>query len=185
MLRNELEYRNSKRQIEELRSELDKRRLIVERDVSQSTNAVSDALKMKIGDIESEIEEYEALREGRIPALNIDSFDDIGKLVTKARIARGWSQADLAEALDMEPQQVQRYERNDWQKISLWRLQEVVEAINLDVYVRARLLALANLETRPESKTRSSLESRTATWTGELHQGDRPLRTKSPSLLTV
>jgi transcriptional regulator with XRE-family HTH domain len=136
MLRNELEYRNAKKQIEYLRTELEKRNPVTTKEASQ---IVADALEMKIEDIEREIAEYEDLKEGLVSALDIDSFDDIGELIIKARIARNWSQADLAKALDMDQQQVQRYERNDWQKISLWRLQEVVEALDLDVVVHARL----------------------------------------------
>jgi ribosome-binding protein aMBF1 (putative translation factor) len=139
MLRNEVEYRNARKQIEELRSELGKRKTQVEREVSRATVAVADALRMKVRDIEQEIDEYEDLKEGRVSTLTIDDFDDLGELVTKARIARGWSQADLAEELDMESQQIQRYERNDWEKISLWRLQEIVETLGFNVRVQARL----------------------------------------------
>ena len=40
-------------------------------------------------------------------------MDEFGEVVTKARIARGWSQADLARVLGIKPQQVQRYESVD------------------------------------------------------------------------
>jgi hypothetical protein len=35
----------------------------------------------------------------------------------------------------------QRYERDAWQKISLWRLAEAADALRLDVNIRARLPA--------------------------------------------
>jgi hypothetical protein len=41
----------------------------------------------------------------------------------------------------MSQQQVQRYERDGWQKISLWRLAEAADAVRLDVNIRARLPA--------------------------------------------
>ena len=40
----------------------------------------------------------------------------------------------------MTQQQVQRYERDGWQKISLWRLAEAADAVGLDLNVRARSL---------------------------------------------
>ena len=43
--------------------------------------------------------------------------------------------------MGMTQQQVQRYERDGWQKISLWRLAEAAEALGLDVNIRARLPA--------------------------------------------
>jgi len=93
---------------------------------------------MQIHNMERELAEYEDLKKGLRSAFEAGSLDEFGEVVTKARIARGWSQADLARVLGIKPQQVQRYESNDWQKISFWRLQEVVEALDLDVAIHAR-----------------------------------------------
>jgi hypothetical protein len=41
----------------------------------------------------------------------------------------------------MTQQQIQRYERDGWQKISLWRLAEAAGALGLDVNICARLPA--------------------------------------------
>ncbi len=41
----------------------------------------------------------------------------------------------------MTQQQVARYERDGWQKISVWRLAEAADALGLDVSIRARLSA--------------------------------------------
>src|SRR5918995_5175893 len=139
MLSNELEYRNAKKKLEGLRSEVEKRSLPNERGTSQTTHAVVEALKMKIGDIEGEIADYEDLKHGRLSEFEADSLDEFGEVVTKARIAKGWSQADLAEAVGVHSQQIQRYERNDWQKINLWRLQEVVEVLRLRLNIHAHL----------------------------------------------
>ena len=65
----------------------------------------------------------------------------MGELLTKARIARGLTQEELGELLGMTQQQIQRYERNGWQKISLWRLAEAAGALGLDVNIRAGLPA--------------------------------------------
>ena len=45
------------------------------------------------------------------------------------------------KALGMTQQQIQRYERDGWQKISLWRLAEAADALGLDLSIRARLPA--------------------------------------------
>jgi DNA-binding XRE family transcriptional regulator len=136
-IRNETERRRAVEQVEYLHSELEK--IPASEQEDEVTASVINGLLMQISDIEKQLAEYDRLKRGLEPILTADSFDDIGELVIKARIARGWSQADLAKALDMEPQQVQRYERNDWQKISLWRLQEVVEALGLRFDIRAFL----------------------------------------------
>lgn len=100
-----------------------------------------DALRMQIEDLEREISEYEDLKEGRLLSFGAEDLDSLGELLTKARIARGLTQAGLGEILGMTQQQVQRYERDGWQKISLWRLAEAAGALGLDVNVRAMLPA--------------------------------------------
>lgn len=139
MLRNELEYRNARRQLDNLRTEIEKRSLAAERETPPTAQAVVGALEMKIDDIKRELDDYENLKSGDVSEFVAGSLDEFGEVVTKARIARGWSQADLAEVLGTHAQQIQRYERNDWQKINLWRLQEVVEALRLRLTLRAHL----------------------------------------------
>jgi HTH-type transcriptional regulator / antitoxin HigA len=142
MIRNDKEYRHSKEQLTELKAELHRlssARRSAERD--EVASAVIDALRMQIEDLEREISEYEDLKEGRLLSFGADDLDSLGELLTKARIARGLTQAELGELLGMTQQQVQRYERDGWQKISLWRLAEVADALGLDLSVRARLPA--------------------------------------------
>jgi HTH-type transcriptional regulator/antitoxin HigA len=142
MIRNDNEYRHSKEQLSELEAELprlSKGRRSAEQD--RVASAVIDALRMQIEDLEREISEYEDLKEGRLLSFGAESLDSLGELLTKARIACGLTQAGLGEILGMSQQQVQRYERDGWQKISLWRLAEAADALGLDLSIRARLSA--------------------------------------------
>lgn len=136
MIHNERERLAAKDQLEYLRSELEKRS---DSEHTEVTHGVISALRAQIALIEDQLAEYEYLKEGLTKVFKAESLDELGDLVTKARIARGWSQAKLAQILDMEPQQIQRYERNDWQKISLWRLQEIAEALRLRFDIRSHL----------------------------------------------
>jgi HTH-type transcriptional regulator / antitoxin HigA len=79
---------------------------------------------MQIEDLQREISEYQDLKEGRLLSFGAEDLDSLGELLTKARIACGLTQAELGKLLGMTQQQVQRYERDGWQKISLWRLAE-------------------------------------------------------------
>ncbi len=142
MIRNDKEYRYSKEQLSELEAELQKLSPVhrsAERD--EVASAVIDALRMQKEDLERGISEYEDLKEDRLLSFGAEDLDSLGELVTKARIARGLTQAELGELLGMTQQQVQRYERDGWQKISLWRLAEAADALGLDLSVRARLPA--------------------------------------------
>jgi DNA-binding XRE family transcriptional regulator len=142
MIRNDKEYRHSKNQLSELVAELQRfssGRHSAERD--EVSSAVVDALRMQIEDLEREISAYEDLKEGRLLSFDADDLDSWGELLTKARIACGLTQAELGEILGMTQQQVQRYERDGWQKISLWRLAEAADALGLDLSIRATLPA--------------------------------------------
>src|SRR5687767_12247853 len=99
---------------------------------------------MQLEDLKREISEYEDLKEGRLLSFGADDLDSLGELLTKARIVRGLAHAELGELLGMTQQQVQRYERDGWQKISLWRLAEAADALRLDLSIRARLPALGS-----------------------------------------
>lgn len=141
MIRTDKEYRHSKERLSELEAEL--RGLSSGRPAGRGrvTSAVIDALRLQIGDLEREVSEYEDLKEGRLLSFGADDLDSLGELVTKARIAQGLTQAGLAEILGTTQQQVARYERDGWQKISLWRLAEAADALGLDLNIRARLPA--------------------------------------------
>ena len=142
MIRNDKEYRHSKERLSELEAELKELssgRRSAGRD--EVASAVIDALRMQIEDLEREISEYQDLKEGRLLSFGADNLDSLGELITKARIARGLTQAELGELLSMTQQQVARYERDGWQKISVWRLAEAADALGLDLSIRARLPA--------------------------------------------
>ena len=142
MIRNDKEYRHSKERLSELEAELKELSSVrgsAERD--EVASAVIDALRMQIEDLEREISEYGDLKEGRLLSFGADDLDSLGELITKARIACGLTQAELGELLGMSQQQVARYERDGWQKISVWRLAEAADALGLDLSIRAKLSA--------------------------------------------
>jgi transcriptional regulator with XRE-family HTH domain len=51
----------------------------------------------------------------------------------KARIARGFSQKELADKLGLKEQQIQRYEASDYETASFARLKEIVSALEINV----------------------------------------------------
>ena len=57
----------------------------------------------------------------------------------KARIARRWTQRQLADALGVAEQQVQRYEATGYRSASLARISDVADALNLTITEEAHL----------------------------------------------
>ena len=66
-----------------------------------------------------------------MPWLNIGSFNEISDVLIKGRIAKGWTQGDLAAELGIKEQQIQRYESTDYETASLARITEVFMALGL------------------------------------------------------
>jgi HTH-type transcriptional regulator/antitoxin HipB len=91
-------------------------------------------------DLEAEIAEYEKLRSGQVPSLPLASvLDDLPTALTRARIARGWTQRDLANTLRTTEQQVQKDERGGYAKASLARLRRVAEVLGMRLSGEAQL----------------------------------------------
>lgn len=81
----------------------------------------------------SSIAGYEALRNAGGISLELTSLHDLGRALIKARIARGWTQEQLAQRLDLPKQQVQRYEAAGYGSASLGRILEVSEVLGIRV----------------------------------------------------
>lgn len=79
----------------------------------------------------SSIAGYEALKVAGRMSLELDSLQDLGRALIKARVARGWSQKQLAQRLDMPKQQVQRYEATEYGSASLRRILEIADALDI------------------------------------------------------
>lgn len=87
------------------------------------------ALRAQADDLRTEIEEYFGLRDGSVPAPDLRAVGRLHMDLVRARIAAGLSQAELARRLGLDPQQIQRYEANDYQSASLARLRQLAEAL--------------------------------------------------------
>jgi DNA-binding Xre family transcriptional regulator len=100
---------------------------------AKAAKAMRDGIKSQLEDLEAEIAEYDALRQGRVDAFEANSILGIGEALIKARIVRKLTQKELAERLSLAEQQVQRYEATQYRGVSAERLQEVADALKLKV----------------------------------------------------
>ncbi|MEI8129259.1 MAG: helix-turn-helix transcriptional regulator, partial [bacterium] len=86
-----------------------------------------------IGTLESEIEEYEALKRGEFTLPKNISFVGLLKNIAKIRISKSLSQQDLAKMLRMTKQQVNRYEEHDYQNISMTKINEILDVLGISI----------------------------------------------------
>ena len=131
MITNQRQYLNTQAQAERFRQALaapDAEGLH-----PRAAKAMRDGLRSQLDDLEAELAEYDALREGRVVTLEAQSIVGIGEALIKARIVRRLTQKELAERLSLAEQQVQRYEATQYRGVAAERLQQVADALKLRV----------------------------------------------------
>jgi HTH-type transcriptional regulator/antitoxin HigA len=131
MITNQRQYLNTKAEAERFRQAL---AAPATRGLHpKAVKAMRDGLRSQLDDLEAEIAEYEALRQGRVTTLEAHSILGIGEALIKARIMRNLTQKELAERLSLAEQQVQRYEATNYRGVAAERLQEVADALRIKV----------------------------------------------------
>ena len=131
MIRNQRQYNVTKGQVVKLESALDlseKTRAKMDRRVHKAMVA---GLKSQIQDLQNELEEYEELKQAT--TFHLSSPDELPQVLIKARVAKGYSQKDLAEKLNLKPQQIQKYEATEYSSASLNRILSVMDALELEL----------------------------------------------------
>jgi len=98
-----------------------------------------DAVRSQAEDLRAEVADYDALRSGEVSTLEASSLEELATLLVKARVARGWTQRRLADALGIAEQQVQRYESTGYRSASLARMCDVAAALGVKLTERAEL----------------------------------------------
>jgi len=140
VITNEVQYRATMshlRQFQEALANLEAKSPPAHR--SRRAQLEIDAVRAQAEDLQAEIDEYELLRSGQVSELQASSLAGLASLLVKARIARGWTQRRLADALGIAEQQVQRYEANDYRSASLARICDVAAVLEIDITEQAHL----------------------------------------------
>lgn len=96
-------------------------------------------LESQATDLGDEITEYETLRDGGTTVIEASSLAGLADALIKARVARGWTQGQLADRLGVAEQQVQRYESSSYRTASLARLCDIAAALGVTITQRAQL----------------------------------------------
>ena len=92
-----------------------------------------DAVSSQLADLEADLREYEAVRDGRFEVAALRVVTDLPELLIKARIAQGLTQRELADRLGLKEQQIQRYEATDYATAKWSRIREVAGALSMEV----------------------------------------------------
>jgi HTH-type transcriptional regulator/antitoxin HigA len=136
MLINERQYEVEKRKVAELENA---RQKALDKQAGGSTDRLHLLqLEEMLAGMRAEMEEFMRLKEGNVSSLEISSMPDMGKVLIKARIAKGWTAADLAGRIklldwseDFNAEQIGQLEATFYQDASLAMLALTFDALEL------------------------------------------------------
>ena len=134
MITNEVQYRATKVHLEHFEkaaSNLEAK--LAQAKPSKLARLQIDAVRSQADDLRTELDEYERLRSGSVSSFEGSSIAELATLLVKVRIARGWTQGRLADALGVAEQQVQRYESTEYRSASFARICDVADALGVTI----------------------------------------------------
>ena len=133
MITNERQYAITRARAEQFRESLARPGKPADNLDPTVRRAMRLGLQSQLKDLQAEIAEYETLTAGKTRKFVLHSLADLATGLIKTRIARGLTQKELADRLNISEQQIQRYESTLYQGAALRRLQEIADALNVKI----------------------------------------------------
>ena len=139
MIKNERQYRITRARADEIRNTIGElqRAPLPEGLQPEMRELQLDALRGTLGDLEAELAEYDSLHDATL--IEATGIEQLPTALTRARIACGLTQRQLAERIGLQEQAIQRYESTDYAGVSFARLVEIAAALDLSVHYDVRL----------------------------------------------
>ena len=129
VIKNQHQYRVTKAQLTRLEEAL-KRARAAETSLQPAMHeAMIAGMEAQAAELRQELEEYDSLKNHDV--ITVGSFEELPEVLIKARIARGWTQRQLARKLKLKEQQIQRYESVNYRTVSVGRLLDIAEALDI------------------------------------------------------
>lgn len=136
MIRNEAEYQEARRRLEQDREVAERQRAALSAaglPPEQVERAMQPLLSFQ-AQLAEEIEWYENVRRRNFPS--IQRLTQLGRLLIALRIANGLTQRQLAERLGVSESVVSRDERNEYHGLTLEWAQRVLDALQETITAR-------------------------------------------------
>lgn len=135
MIRTEADYHEAKDRLAQERKRLGEHQDHL-RAMSLGTEEVERAIAPLMSfqhQLEEELAEYELIKAGQVQELV--NLHGLGRALVAIRIARGMTQRELAERLEVNESQVSRDEKNEYRGITAARAARILDALGADVTV--------------------------------------------------
>ena len=139
MITNERQYRMTKNEMERFQQAISLADTQNKDLHPKMRKALRSGLESQFEELREEVAEYDALRDGKVTTLEFDSLSSVPIGLIKARIAKGLTQKELASALQLKEQQIQRYEATLYEGAGLARIQAVADVLGMRERVKLEL----------------------------------------------
>lgn len=140
ILQNERQYEFTKTQLAGLESALKSAQESPSDSPEIARRANESGIKILMGDLREQLAEYEKLRGGQVKSLALDEvLVQLPATLVRARIARGWTQRELAKQLGTSEQQVQKDEAGAYARANLEKLSRIAGVLGVSLSGRAKL----------------------------------------------
>jgi transcriptional regulator with XRE-family HTH domain/Zn-dependent peptidase ImmA (M78 family) len=109
------------------------------KDVPEDTDPVIwkayiDGMESQLGTLKRELEEYSLLKSGKVNRIEVASLEEFPLGIIKARIARGVTHKELADRIGVKPQQIQRWEKSDYETTGFSNFIKIADALKIAVH---------------------------------------------------
>lgn len=135
---------------------------------------VSRSLEYERKELQAALDAYQSAKAGAPEQIMHRAADDPGALLIATRIARGWSQKDLARKLGLREQAIQRYEAERYRSISLGNYLRVARTLSVELSPKIRKGShewlSAGFEIPPKEMQKVLKHARSHGW---LNEGDK------------
>ena len=136
MIRNETEYREAVRRLDEERERMAqyKARLDEMKLAADDVQRALDPMRSFHEQLAEEVASYERLRRGELGELT--NLHGLGQTLVALRIATGLTQRQLADVLGVHESQVSRDERNEYHGITVDRASRILDTLKVHMLSR-------------------------------------------------
>jgi HTH-type transcriptional regulator/antitoxin HigA len=143
MITNERQYLNTRAEAEKFERAIEEARQAGPRPrVDPRVHAAMlEGMKSELGELRRQVRRYERLRAGKVKTHKVSRISELPDALIEARIARNWTQKDLASQLGVAEQQVQRYENERYGRTSLDRLTRIADILGVRMAGEVKLPA--------------------------------------------
>jgi DNA-binding Xre family transcriptional regulator len=146
MIKNEKQYKISKRKVIELTEAIERINNNPKKDILEK-ELLTGSLIMAKEEIEQEILLYETLKKDKIGILKERLFSELPTLLTEYKIKSGLTQKEFAEQLGIKEQQLQRYEADNFKSVTFKNLLRFLDAIGLEIMIKETRMTRTNKNT--------------------------------------